>query len=83
MAARTRRPYITNAMLLRYDLRLYRHEDPSSPGHAEGERIELEAEDDLAAVACAIRLYATQLAACRLAMLSSAGGRLIWQKRAS
>jgi hypothetical protein len=69
-------------MLLRYDLRLYRHEDPPSPGHSDGERIEFEAEDDLAAVARATSLYAAQLAHCRHAMLSSAGGRLIWRKRA-
>ncbi len=71
--------YTTGAMLLRYDLRLYRHEDPSA-GPREGERIEFEAEDDLAAVARATSVYAAQLAGCRHAMLSSAGGRLIWRK---
>ena len=69
-------------MLLWYDLRLYRHEDPSSPALRGDERIEFEAEDDLAAVARATSVYAGQLATCHHAMLSSAGGRLIWQKRA-
>lgn len=67
-------------MPLRYELRLYRHEDPSSPAHREDERIEFEAEDDFAAIARATSVYAGQLAACHHAMLSSPGGRLIWRK---
>ena len=69
--------------MLRYDLRLYRHEDPALASHREGDRFEFEAEDDLAAVERAKSIYAGELAACHYAMLSSPGGRLIWQKRAS
>jgi len=82
MAARGWRTY-HRLVMLRYDLRLYRHEDPASAMHGEGERFEFEAEDDLAAVARAISAYAGQLAACHRALLSSAGGRLVWQKPAA
>jgi hypothetical protein len=70
-------------MLLRYDLRLYRHEGPSSPAHCDDQQIEFEAEDDMAAVERATSVYAFELASCHHAMLSSVGGRLIWQKRAT
>ena len=70
-------------MMLRYDLRLYRYPDAACATRREGERIEFEAKDDTAAVEQATSVYAGQLAACWYAMLSSAGGRLIWQKRAS
>ena len=46
-----------------------------------GEQFEFEAEDDLAAVSRVLSAYAGLLATCDSAMLSSAGGRLIWRKR--
>jgi hypothetical protein len=69
--------------MLRYDLRLYRYRDEASPSGREGVQIEFEAEDDRAAVARALSDFAGRLAACQYALLSSVGGRLVWQKRAS
>lgn len=68
------------AVMLRYDLRLYWRDQQRSSAPPTCKQFE--AEDDLAAVDRAVSLYADELAACRDAMISSVGGRMIWRKHA-
>jgi hypothetical protein len=65
--------------MLRYELRLYHDETLSA--RRDGEPFEFEAKDDADAVERATTTFAGELAACHHAMLSSSGGRVIWQKR--
>ena len=66
--------------MLRYDLQLYRRGDGALSPKQFSEHFEFDAEDDKAAVVHAVSLYADELAACRYAMISSVGGRMIWRK---